>query len=477
MTTSADARPLGILRRSWLLSILFLLAVSVAVAIWLTCRPSAPPSPPAVPVDPNDPDVAAFIEKSRQRVLQEPRSAQAWGTLGQAFLANDMQAESRLCFVEAERLDPSNPRWPYYQAVLLLERGEHESTLPYLQRAAARCDLAEPDNPVPRLLLAETLLAEGQREEAEEQLHHVAARQPDDPRAHFDLALAASARQDWPSSRCHLLRCLTSPLARQKASVQLAAVCQRLDDPVEAEKYRRQADRMPADGDWIDPFETEYLRWAVTKKGRYRLAESLEDAGRLPEALAVLQPMLEQYPDDFLRLTVGKLLSRMGENRRAEAMLREAVRRAPDKAKAHYYLSLALFAEAEDCTRRGDAKDAADKLYREVAASARQALAIKPDFGFACLPLGLSLKRLGQRAEALAALRRAVHCNPESAESHFRLGEMLIEENHLGEAKEQLEQTVRLSPPDASWLPASRAHLAAIRTKTTPKNSLGNPND
>jgi tetratricopeptide (TPR) repeat protein len=455
-----------------------ILVASAATILWFCRSSTALPTPPAVPVDPTEPDVAAFIEQSRQRVLKEPRSAQAWGTLGQVFLANEMEDESLLCFAEAERLDPSNPRWPYYQGGVSLNRGNRAVALPYLQQAVERGAVAEPDNRVPRLLLAETLLAVGRVEDAEEHLRQVLARQPNDPRTHFDLALLASVRQDWSDSKSHLQHCLGSPFVRQKAHVQLAAIGQRLGDEAEAEQYRRQADRLPADQEWNDPFVSDYLRWAVKKRSRYRLAESLEGAGRLQEAVAALQPLLEHYPDDYLpRITVGKFFGQMGENRRAAVVLREAIRLAPEKVQAHYYLSLVLFAEAEKLTRKGDEGEAARSLYREAVESARRLLAIKPDYGFAYMPLGVSLKRLGQRGEALAALRQAVRCNPEYAELHFHLGEILAEEGQASESREQLERAVQMAEPHARWLPSVRARLAALGSNTTPKKTRDKPHE
>jgi tetratricopeptide (TPR) repeat protein len=453
MTSSAAARPSrGLRRRTVLLGgTLLALLLGTGTALWFARSSPVAPVPPVVPADPDEPEVTAFVDKSRERVLKEPRSAGAWGSLGQAFLANEMDEESRVCFTEAERLDPGNPRWPYCHARALLKSGKSEAALPYLRRATERCAAVEPDNPAPRLRLAETLLGLGHAEEAEEHFQQVLAQQPDDPRTHFGLALAASGRADWQSSRSHLLLCLDSPLTRQKASVQLAAVCQRLGQEADAEKYRQQANRLPQDGDWNDPFVNEYLRLAVKKISRYRLIDSLAAAGELREAMALVQPLLKQYPDDsILHLRAGQVLGRMGEYRRAVAHLREARRLAPDQVEILSYLGLALFNQGEESTRKGDPATAA-KLYREAFESARQALALKPDSGIASLSLGLSLERLGQRADALAALRQAVRGHPEYPDMHFHLGRMLAAEGQHREAREQLQEAVQMASPRAPW--------------------------
>jgi tetratricopeptide (TPR) repeat protein len=117
--------------------------------------------------------------------------------------------------------------------------------------------------------------------------------------------------------------------------------------------------------------------------------------------------------------------------------------------------------EAEVVTRNGE-RGRAEKLYQEAAQRAREALAIKPDYGFAQMTLGLSLKGLGQRDDALAALRQAVLCNPEHAELHFHLGELLAEAGQRAESRQQLEQAIQMASPNVPWRQAALARLAAI---------------
>lgn len=464
MTTSADSPSPGAARRRWL----FLLAAGAVAAAtatgiiaWRAHSANSLPSPPPVPPDRSEPEIAAFIERSRQRVMQEPRSGPAWGALGQVFLANDMEDECLTCFAEAERLDPNEPRWPYCQGGVLLNRGQPEAALPYLRRTAERVAATDASNLTPRLLLGETLLLLGHRDEAAEEFRRVLAQNPEEPRAHLGLARIASARGDWKDSRDHLLRCLNSPQARKKASTQLALVCLRLGDEASSANYSRQAERLPDDYDWTDPFVTEYLQWSIKKKARLRLVDSLEASGRMREATAVLRPMLEEYPDDYLpRLTLGKLLGQLGENRQAEALLREALRLAPDKVQGHHYLSLVLYGQAEEAARAGE-MDRAAALYRQAADSARHALALKSDYGLASMSLGLALKRLGQSDDALEALRQAVRCNPEYGELHFYLGELLSEKGQHEEARNQLRRAVEMAPPDAPWKANARALLSA----------------
>jgi tetratricopeptide (TPR) repeat protein len=163
-------------------------------------------------------------------------------------------------------------------------------------------------------------------------------------------------------------------------------------------------------------------------------------------------------------MTLGKILAQTGDFRGAEESLRKAVQLAPQRVQPRYYLSFLLVKKGEEVSREGDSGQArAEELFREAASLARQALAIKPDYGYAHMALGLSLKHLGERAEALAALRQAVRCNPEFAELHFQLGETLAEEGQATEARQRLEQALRLASPGTVWRKTAEARLAELQ--------------
>jgi tetratricopeptide (TPR) repeat protein len=449
--------------------------LSSGVAFYVIRVRHVPPAPPEVKSDGIEPAVAALVQKKRDRVLKEPRSATAWGELGEVLLANELADESDVCFAEAEYLDAGDSRWPYYHGGNLLNRGDRDDALPYLRKAVERCEARKETNGAPRLLLAETLLFLGRLDEAEEQFRRALDRDAEDPRAQLGMGLLAAARHDWGTSRDHLLHCLGNPLAQQKASVQLAAVCERLGDAADADKFRAQAERLPKDLDWVDPFITEYLGWAMKKKSRYRRADSLEAAGRFAEAANVVRPMTEDYPDDYVtHLTLAKYLGQLGDFRGAERSLRTALRLAPDKVQNHYYLSLVLLKEGEELSPKDDKdRSRAKELFRQAADLARQALALKPDYGFAHMSLGLALKHLNQPAEALAALRQAVRCNPEIGELHFHLGEALAEAGDQSEASRQWKLALQFAPPSAAWRQTALDHLAASEKNENARNAPG----
>ena len=83
--------------------------------------------------------------------------------------------------------------------------------------------------------------------------------------------------------------------------------------------------------------------------------------------------------------------------------MRRANQLAPEKAQVHYYLSLILMLKGEELKKKGE-PDQAKAAFAEAAVWARKVLAVTPDNGLAYMTLGKSLKHLGERADALAAL-------------------------------------------------------------------------
>ena len=325
MTISAAARfPVVLRRRCRLLAVLLLAATNRGGRMVRSHRSSASRTPPPVPADQNEPEVTVFIEKSRQRVSQGTEIGPGLGNaLGQAFLANLMEEESLLCFAEAERLDPSNPRWPYYQGGVSLLIGEIVNR-PCLicRRVSARCGGYRAGQ-YGAVLAAGGGLAGSGASEGAGAFYRVLRRQPDDLRAHLRLGagrLGSAGLADEPNP----FALPSSPFTRQKARVQLATVSQRLGHQVAAEKYRRQADQFAGRTESGRSLRYRIPRWSIQKKERYRLIETLEGAKRFREAADTLQSMIKRYPNDYSRELCWARSSANWENTVARIRLQEA---------------------------------------------------------------------------------------------------------------------------------------------------------
>jgi tetratricopeptide (TPR) repeat protein len=454
--------------RRWLLGLAGLLLIAGAgAALWWYART---PQIPVVPIDGLDREVVDVIGAARKGIADNPRSAETWAQLGRALLANEMQSDVSLtCFLEAERLDPDNPRWPYFAGGVLLNLGRQDEALPKLEQAVTLCDRRHEKNVAPRLRLAETLIALGQDVVAARHCEQVLTTDPQNVRAHYDLGLLASAGGDWQRAQSELLACVGSPQARKRACAQLAIVCERLGDRANADHYATLEKRLPKDFVWSDPFIAEHAQLAVRKRDRYRAVERLEGENKLEAASRVLEDLAVQYPDDYLpHLMMGRILPQMGQFDRAQQHLDQARQLAPDKIQVHYLSALVLLrrGEVELLAKNGNRQQAM-ALFEASAAATRAVLAQRPDYGFAHMALGLALKYLGRRQEALAAFRQAVHCSPEFADTHLNLGQALAEKGNLPDARYYLDQAVLLAGPhDRRPLDALHKYFPPERPKT-----------
>jgi tetratricopeptide (TPR) repeat protein len=391
------------------------------------------PEPPSLDqITDADPAVVKAVEAARAAVQQSPRSAQAWGRLGMVLSAHEFVAEAMTCFVHAEQLDPREPRWLYYQGIgLSLAQGDQEAAIAKFQRAVERLG----DGPdALRLRLGEALLRQGRLDEAEEQFRRVLHGKPDNARAHLDLARLAQERGDLKTSLAHLDRSKVDVHTRKASHELAAAIYQLLGNEAAADQQRQQAAKMPSDLLWPDPFVEDVTQLRTGKQVRLARADRLLGQGRFPEAIALLQQLVRDYPDaDWAWLLLGRAYLGKKEWAEAETALRTAAKLAPTSIEVQFYLGVVLLLQ--------DNPQAA-------AACFRWATEIKPDFAEAHHNLGHCLLRGGDRAGAIEAFRTAVNCKPNYVAAHLDLSELLIKDGQLGPALVHLRAAVRLDPAD-----------------------------
>ncbi|HTU23516.1 MAG TPA: tetratricopeptide repeat protein [Gemmataceae bacterium] len=443
--------------------VLFLAALGFGAWLWRHNRRQMPPVPEVLLSNEVDRSLVEAIAAARQAVLRQPNNASTWGRLGMLLLANGFAEQAGAFLQQAEKLQPNDPRWPYLQAVPLLVR-DREAAVPYLRRAVELGELHHPSNPTPRLRLAEVYLEKGELESAEQLCRTALERQPDNPRAHFNLGVIALARNDLEASVTHLTRAAASPYARRKAYIQLAAVYQRRGDRALAETFSREAQQAKPDLIWEDPYAAGYQQLALGRQQDFLTAERLEQEGRLAEEAKILQTVAVEYPDDRSYVALGVALAKIGNYAAAEKVLRKALQQAPDKINAHFTLGVVLLRKGERQQQDGPA-DAAAALFRAAADSERRVLELKPDHAMAYLVLGMAVNHLGQKTQALDAFRAAVRCRPELANAHFQLGEALAANGQEAEAEIHLRHAVELAPAED---PRPREALDRLRKTHRP---------
>jgi Flp pilus assembly protein TadD len=460
MTGLNPTDPATSYRRYWIRAAgAALLLAGLGVAGWWWFRPPAA-TPPPLPSGILDAEVQQAIQDARQRVLEAPRSATAWGRLGLVLLAHQFDREADFSFTQAAQLDPADPRWPYARGMIAL-RFYPDNAVALLRQAAAAGDSRPKYRFATRMLLAETLLERGNLAEADDLFSEEEQRQPKNPRVALGLALGAALRGDDAAANKYLMVARQSPWARKKATAQLAALARAHGDKTAAVAYENEVMGVPEDPPWPDPVADEIYQTRVGWSIRAEELAGLEDNKRYREAAEIHLKQIEEHPTAEAYVRAGTHLARLGDYQRALPLLHKAVLLEPDNANAYAVLAAALFARAKKEGQALPNSAEARQWFGEVVGHAQRATELRPDLANAYLHWGLALTQLGKPDEAVVPLRKGVACQPADLELQLSLGEALLEARQYQEAETHLENARLLAPND----PRAARALERLRQK------------
>jgi tetratricopeptide (TPR) repeat protein len=409
-----------------------LVALGLGAAVWFALRPVSPPLPREFDLAATDPEVAEAVREARLAVLQSPRSGRAWGRLGMILMTHDLRAEAVPCLEEAEQLEPDEPRWPYLQA-LALQMGDPARALVKLRRAAALSH----GRGVPRLRLAEALLAQGELVEAEALFREANRDDPGGPRAQVGLAQVALAQGRFADSVPYLQAAAHCRPAAKRVHVLLAAAYGRMPGKAaDADHERELVSHLADDPSWPDPYLEELAGLQVGWQARVEWANNLRRQGRRREARDVLREATALYPhSDWVWLSYGKLLLETEDYRAAEEAFRTAIRLGPRRFESHFQLGTALYNQKKSRTL----------ALAEAAEAFRDAAHLTPTDARAHFAIGVCLHEQGDpgcRAQALAAYQAAVRHRPDYPDAHRNLGVLLAEIGREAEEAAVLQHLV-----------------------------------
>jgi tetratricopeptide (TPR) repeat protein len=432
---SAPRTPGGSGRKTSRLQSLLLACATAAFVIcvvlgWLLWKETHGQRPPRVDTTRLDPAWAAVLTHQQELVKAAPHSGAAWGRLGTLLRALEFPDEARRCLAEAERLEPNEARWPYFQGLIEAVNSPAQA-IPKLRRAAELCG-TQPD--APRLRLARLLAESGQWEAAEEALQPLLRAEPGHGPALLLLAQAARSRGDLSSAVELSKPSAQDPRSARGATLLLAALQQRQGDTEAARTAEQTAAALPPDPALTDPFEAEVAAWRGDTREQSDRLQQLLAARRLGEAEPIAERLVRDHPG-FAEgwLLLGRL--RLLQNRppEAEQAIRRHLQLEPGSAAGLLQLGM-TFLHRQDFT--------------QAASAFQQATQASPESGPAYFNLGVALARGGNKPEAVTALRQAIRLSPEHADSYFLLADLL---NQLGRRQEALplvRQAEAMTPRD-----------------------------
>jgi tetratricopeptide (TPR) repeat protein len=345
-------------------------------------------------------------------------------------LAYEFEPEAKTCLVEAARLDPTNPRWPYFHGLSLFPEATSEG-LDQLRRAV---ELHADQDSSARNRLA-TILAElGEYREADAHFDRVLQRWPDDPAAVLGKGKIAFARGQLPESLQCLKRAASDPHTTKAALQLMATLQQRLGDTDAAQQTLQRLADQPDDQLLPDPFVEEASAMRTGRNAWLDYATKLYRRGQLAEARQIVDRAVKVYPEspDFWIL-LGRIQMREQQWGDARQSWQKAVQRAPEAVEAHMQLGVTQL-------RLGEAPTAIDCF--------RRAIHLKPNLGEGYHNLGLALATLDRHGEAAEAFREAIRLRPNFVDSYLGLADMLHRTGQPDGARQTIEQAQQLAPDD-----------------------------
>jgi len=427
--------------RSTILTIAFALLAVLAGALGQRLS-SAKPAVPRVEQRGMDRVVQELFSDVRGRVERQPWDPQSWGQYGMCLLQHERPREALLCFGQARKLDPGNPRWPWY-TVMILEQTDLAAAAVELEQAFALA----PDALHVRLKLAATKLALGDATVAEELLQEI----PPESAAAADSVLQrvrAARLRNAPLEALKILdnarkrnSGLSSDLYQEAAVAALQA-----GQPQLAASLRAESLLQPPLQPFPDPWLAALRAFDVSGGVDSAAADQLRGQGRLPEAAARLAALARRFPDRSRpALNLALTLRDQGQLEQAANDLQDLAGRFPMDPLVHFHLAV-TYAQLGQ-------QDAAVK-------SLHICLQIKPDYGLARSALADLLAAAGRSPEAVSEAERAVADSPGELWVHFGLVRLLLSAGQLSRARQVLDQTAAL-PTAAGAL--EQAELRRLR--------------
>jgi tetratricopeptide (TPR) repeat protein len=167
-----------------------------------------------------------------------------------------------------------------------------------------------------------------------------------------------------------------------------------------------------------------------------RTALAHHQSGRLAEAVAIYQQLLQANPDDAEALHwMGSAAGQLGELDLAIQLLEKAYVLEPDRAS--HLLSLG-------------AMHLARQSHEQSLACYDRAATLQPESGTAHYGKGMALQRLGHANEALAALREAVRLMPQHVQARLSLADLLRDAGALDDSARHYRAAIDAAPQSAA---------------------------
>jgi tetratricopeptide (TPR) repeat protein len=402
-------------------------------------RSTSPQAPPLPDISRLVPTVRAQItERHAQlaRVLATPSStaidqANAYGDLGRYLMAAQLPEAADAALRNAQSLNPSDYKWPYFLAHLARTQGDLPKALGLFERVLQ----LKPDDMDSLVWLGDTSLAAGRPDAAEPAFARALQLDPNSVSAKYGAGRTALAKGDNATAVRYLEEVLRSNPKAVAAHYPLSQAYAALGNEEKA---------------------AEHLR--LRRDGRIAPRDTL---------MVELDTLLES-PQTFESQGIRKLDE--GDWAGAAEQFRKGLALAPDNAALHHRLGTALSMMDDPKGARAEFETAVQKQADYFPAQFeyfRAALRARPDYTEAQLRLASSLRRTGQVSEALDVYQQVRSRQPENPEARMGYVMTLTRARRDAEARDVLVEAMKAPAGAGNMYTHALARLLA--TSSDPK--------
>lgn len=417
--------------------------VAAAMIVAVGCTAPAPPAQALQSVAlPDISSAAPAVQKQiRDQYSSLQQNADSYAAMGRLFIATEFYDAADACFQNAQSLQPSDMRWPYYLAHVARLKNQPDKAAALFERALA----LQPDH-VPSLVwLGAMRLVTGNTDAAGPPLDKALSLQANDPAALYHAGRVALAKRNYAVAVERLNAALTIQPQASGIHYPLSLAYRGLGDVKNAEaqlRLRGNVDPVPSDPLMRELSNLLQNAAAFEVQGADALAKR-----RWPEAVRALRKALELAPENaFTHLNLGTALFETGDAAGALAQFTEAARLSPTLAKAQYGIGIVTEAAGRD----------ADAI-----AAFSAAVKADPSSLESHLSLADALRRTGRDAEALPHYAAVIDANASASPALFGSAMALVHLGRYREARASLERASATFPDQPGFAHALARVLAA----------------
>jgi tetratricopeptide (TPR) repeat protein len=398
-----------------------------------TTNASAPKTPDGRELRPiNLPDLSQMAPSAQKQIRDQYASlmqtignhrtvtelSNAYGDMGKLLMAAQYADPAEASLLNAQSLDPSEFRWPYYLAHLYRTKGDVVKSRSFFERALQ----LRPDDVSTLVWLGNAYLDQGLPDAADAQFSKALSLDSRSISARYGLGRAALAQNDFRRAVTNLEDVLKMDPKAVSAHYPLSLAYGGLGDAKNAAEHlrlRRDHEILPA-----DPLMVELEQLVQSPQTFETLGIRALDREDWPGASAQFRKGLELAPDSAsLKFRLATTLNLMGDAKGSEALFEEVVRASPEYFPAQF--SLGVVRQAQ-----GRHEEAVDRFSA--------AIAQRPDYAEAHLRLAVSLRHLGRPKDALAHYQQVISATPGNADAQFGYATTLAQLHRDQEARDQL---------------------------------------